>query len=289
MHKKPHTRSNHHLISFALAQYQEREESLFCMTIYRKPTFTGVYLNWRSLTSRTYKIGLVKCLLNRAWSICTNYELFHLEVINIKSILRKNDYPCRVIDSEIKKFIDRKFVKKARKEVENVELERRKVYLVLPYQNKLVDQFKEKIEALVDKFYKDVEFRVMFTCPRTIGSHFVFKDKVPPELRSMVVYRIKCKTCSASYIGKTERCLIRRMDEHKKGRGSGECISSCFKHSKLTGHEMDYQNIEVLDRANTHMKILLKEMLHIQREKPTLNVQKGSSLFTLILGKSKRY
>ena len=152
-----------------------------------------------------------------------------------------------------------------------------------------MEQFKEKIEALVDKYYKDVEFRVMFTCPKTIGSLFVFKDKVPPDLRSSIVYKIKCKSCNASYIGKTERCLIRRKGEHSTGKGAGENISSCFKHSKQTGHEMDYENIEVLDKANTHKKVLLKEMLHIQKEKPTLNVQKGSSLFTLILGKSGRY
>ena len=39
----------------------------FIVSIYRKKTFTGVYLNWNSLTSRRYKIGLIKCLLKRAW------------------------------------------------------------------------------------------------------------------------------------------------------------------------------------------------------------------------------
>ena len=59
------------------------------------------------------------------------------------------------------------------------------------------------------------------------------------------------------------------MDEHKKGRGSGECISSCFKHSKLTGHEMDYQNIEVLDRANTHENIAERDVTRPERKTNT--------------------
>ena len=40
-------------------------------TVYHKKTFTGVYLNWTSLTSRKYKVGLIKCLLNRIWKICS--------------------------------------------------------------------------------------------------------------------------------------------------------------------------------------------------------------------------
>ena len=82
--------------------------------------------------------------------------------------------------------------------------------------------------------------------------------------------------------------MVRRKLEHSKGVGSGDNISSCFKHSRMTGHEIDYENIQVIDKADTHKKVMLKKMLHIQKEKPTLNIQKGSSLFTLILGKSSR-
>ena len=53
--------------------------------MYRKPTFTGVYLNWDSLTSRKYKIGLIKCLLNRIWRICSNPETRSVETSRTKS------------------------------------------------------------------------------------------------------------------------------------------------------------------------------------------------------------
>jgi hypothetical protein len=39
----------------------------FQTSVYRKKTFTGTYLNWNSGTSRDYKIGLIKCLVNRAY------------------------------------------------------------------------------------------------------------------------------------------------------------------------------------------------------------------------------
>jgi len=36
---------------------------------------------------------------------------------------------------------------------------------------------------------------------------------------------------------------------------------------------MDYDNIEVIDQAENGMKLRIKELLHILKEKPTLNKQ----------------
>ena len=58
------------------------------------------------LTSRRYKTGLIKRLLNRAWRICSDLKLFHLEVLKAKIIHRKNDYPNKVIDKKIERFIN---------------------------------------------------------------------------------------------------------------------------------------------------------------------------------------
>ena len=76
--------------------------------IYRKKTFTGDYPNWKSLTSKSYKLGLITCLLDRAWKFCSDLDLFHIEVLNLKRILNKNDYPADIIDSVITKCINRK-------------------------------------------------------------------------------------------------------------------------------------------------------------------------------------
>ena len=42
------------------------------------------------------------------------------------------------------------------------------------------------------------------------------KDKVPHEQRNNILYRIRCPGCDVKYIGKAERCLISRMNEHGK-------------------------------------------------------------------------
>ena len=40
---------------------------------------------------------------------------------------------------------------------------------------------------------------------------------------------------------------------------------------KLSGHKIDFANVEILDRANTVKKLELKEMLFIRKLKPSLN------------------
>ena len=77
-------------------------------TLYHKPTFTGVYLNWTSLTSRKYKIGLIKCLLDRIWKICSQEEDINTEIEKLKTILAKNEYPKPIIEKEITNYIKRK-------------------------------------------------------------------------------------------------------------------------------------------------------------------------------------
>ena len=57
----------------------------------------------------TFKKGLVNGLLYRAWRLCSNYTLFHSEVLCIRETLKSNGYPVTFLDSCIKKFLDKQF------------------------------------------------------------------------------------------------------------------------------------------------------------------------------------
>ena len=77
--------------------------------VYRKPTYTGLYLRWDSFVPKQYKIGLVKCLIHRAWHICSCSEHFSQEMDFVKSVLMKNGYPQNFINSIFKKFLQSKY------------------------------------------------------------------------------------------------------------------------------------------------------------------------------------
>jgi len=57
--------------------------------------------------------------------------------------------------------------------------------------------------------------------------------------------------------------------------------SHVYTHNKLEGHEIDFNNVEILDSADNDNKSCWKEMLYIRQHKPTLNTQ--DELLTLII------
>ena len=49
-------------INFLDVKITRNSDNTISTSTYRKPTFTGVMLNWNSLTSIKYKLGLIYCL-----------------------------------------------------------------------------------------------------------------------------------------------------------------------------------------------------------------------------------
>ena len=112
-----------------------------------------------------------------------------------------------------------------------------------------------------------------FKSPRTIGDLFPYKDQTKNKTdQSLVVYKINCITCGAEYIGKTERILKYRLKEHQNDKKS-----ACHDHiTKNPTHQIDYVNVEIIDRANSDFKLRMKELLCILARKPELNKQLNS-------------
>ena len=77
---------------------------------YHKSTYTGLLLNFKSFTSFSYKISLIKCLIVRSFKIYNNWNCFHNNIENIKSNLIKKAYQPFLIDKVIKKYLDYKFL-----------------------------------------------------------------------------------------------------------------------------------------------------------------------------------
>ena len=68
------------------------------------------------------------------------------------------------------------------------------------------------------------------------------------------------------------------MKDHQTDKNS-----HVFEHHNKPGHEIDFENVEILDRADTVRKLEYKEMLYIRKHKPTINKQTEGELFTLII------
>ena len=82
-----------------------RKNGKFVTSVYRKPTFSGVFTNYESFIPTYQKRGLSHALLHRSLSICCDFKTFHFEIDHLKTILIKNNYSLNFIDSCIKSFL----------------------------------------------------------------------------------------------------------------------------------------------------------------------------------------
>ena len=128
----------------------DRKGGKFITRVYRKPTFTGVYTHHESFLPSVYKFGLLSTLLFRYFSICSSFTLFHLEVIEFNNIFLKNGYPSNIIDTCIKKFLDKISCKK----LNRCTVPKKDFFIVLPY---LLVRYKNKLGTYSKKTYRGVK------------------------------------------------------------------------------------------------------------------------------------
>jgi hypothetical protein len=245
-----------------------RRANVYATTIYRKKTFTGVFLNWTSRTARRYKIGLIRCLAERIWRIVSDKDERIAEIEKLKTILARNEYPADIIERSTESFLK----SKAKENVKEATTEKLKRFIKLPYTHRKCEDYAFRLKQLIESFYPQVDFNIVFQAPATIGQMFPFKDGVKKiEDRSLVVYSLKCATCGATYIGKTERILCHRLKEHRTSK-----TSACAQHVESnSGHQIDYGKVEILDSATSDNMLRIKELLHILSRRPELNKQLG--------------
>ena len=87
----------------------KNEGNRLSTSAYRKKTSVRLFSQLHSFTPMSYKIGLVRCLIHRAFKISSSYTIFDNKLENIKILLQKSMYDKRVIDNQIKTFLDKQF------------------------------------------------------------------------------------------------------------------------------------------------------------------------------------
>ena len=67
-----------------------REDKTFTTSVYRKPTFSGVYTHFDCFLLSTYTFGTAYTLACRCLKICSSWTKLHNELVCLKEILLKN-------------------------------------------------------------------------------------------------------------------------------------------------------------------------------------------------------
>ena len=82
-----------------------RDDGGISTTIYRKKTHSGVYSHYKSFIPEKMKRSLVYTLVDRAWKICSSYNLWHVEVAHLKNMLMSNGYTRSFINFQVRRYL----------------------------------------------------------------------------------------------------------------------------------------------------------------------------------------
>ena len=186
--------------------------------------------------------------------------------------MSKNGYPEYFVDKCIKVF----FLKldTPKKEIQTVE--RKPLWITLPFLGKDSLITKKKLSRLVKKTLPMCKLRVMFRSTKRLSNFFTFKDKIPAKLRSHNVYHFSCTGCESCYIGIAERhTYVRWCDHLGKSWRTGKPIigvpTEIKSHIGICGTPCDINNFNILTGDRNTMKLKIKESLLIKKDKPDLN------------------
>ena len=145
---------------------------------YHKSTYTGILLCFKSFTSFLYKISLIKCLTDRSFKMCNNWNSFHNDIENIKSNLIKNAYPPFLVDKVIEKYLDYKFSTNQNQLKDTSDVH----YFKLPYIGNLSHHIKNKFTKLCKEFCKEnFNIKLVFNSFK-IKNYFSYKDPILDDL-----------------------------------------------------------------------------------------------------------
>ena len=119
---------------------------------------------------------------------------------------------------------------------------------------------------------------------------FAFKEHLPREFDSLLLYKFTCNTCNSIYIGETKLHFTVRSHEHmgislltkNSLKFNDTYATAVHKHRHDNGHVNSINNFEIVGHALNKFQLKLKESLLISREKPDIiNVQKKLILLRL--------
>ena len=253
-------------------------EDQFKTKVYRKPTSQGNCLNGKSECTDKYKFSVIQNYLNRAFKISQNWEDFHEEVIHIKQLLINNNFSNKMVDNQIKKFLNNKLSPK----VNNQE---KKAPIKIYHQGQTHNNYKldEKIiEDIVDKNTKctddNKKIKIIFYYKNKKSANYVMKNNMSPPPTTLqqtnVVYKFKCPLPHSQvveYVGLTSTTLSRRLTCH----GQNGSILNHFEEShncKPTRDQLT-TNTSIVTKETDRYKLAIKEALVILNQKPLINKQ----------------
>ena len=197
--------------------------------IYKKPTFSGRYLNFLSNHSTSTKIGIIKNLLHKILQLSD--KKFHQKNFQqLKNDLLLNNFPLHFIQRNFKNFFNNTNSDNIHSSDPKPKIGLKNT-IVLPLIPNISNNIKHTLKS---KCNINTIFRAPFKLNLIIKPN---KDPLKKESNKNLIYKIDCKNCDKTYVGQTKRLLKTRTEEHEKN-----IKLKASSHNVITKHVLEYNN-----------------------------------------------
>ena len=129
----------------------------------------------------------------------------------------------------------------------------------------------------IKRISRDYDISTQFTAVNILVHP---KDKQQQRRQSDVVYEI-CRNpnfaCQDAYIGETSKPLQHRLKQHCRSSYNGN-DSTVFKHITASGHQINVNDVTILDRDKNWFEHGVKEAVSARTKNPSLNSHGGTRI-----------
>ena len=250
-----------------------KSDNKFNTSIFRKKTFTGQGSNFFSSLYFPYKCSVIRTLIDRAYTLSSSYQIFHVEIDCLRNFFQKNLYPMKLFNSILKRYLSEKYNTCS----STIGPSKNKIYFELPQIGNQTKKMKSELTKLLNEFYPQISPYPFFRNTFKIGSFFRKTDKPAVDMRSSVVYKYTCDCCQQSYIGSTVLQMFIRCSRHKgvSFRTDRPLTkpekSSIREHSLNAQHPLKLGNFSILDSSNNSHSLRILESIYIRKLLPSIN------------------
>ena len=155
------------------------------------------------------------------------------------------------------------------------------VNISLPFMGLLSLKIRTNLTKIIRTYFPMCKVQIKFGSGKRLGSYFSFKDKVPLNARSLILYKFLCGGCNSAYLGKSKRHFLVRTFEHLgKSLATGNTFTynpknsnntAVLNHINCKNCEASVNNFRIIGCAKNDYTLCIKESLLIQLYKFDLN------------------
>jgi len=257
------------------------EENQFIFDLFFKPSFSGRYLHFHSNHPITQKRALIFGLVDKIIKLShPRFQQKNFEYV-INNLLQ-NGYRISFIFNNIKKRLNYLLLESRNNNnnqnceqdnEQNNKEKKREGFLRVPFINNVTRSF--------TNIARKNNLNAIFTINNKLTNFIkTGKDNIDKLKHSNVVYRISCNDCDATYVGQTKRQLNTRIREHKLDINKTTGLPSVISQHRLSNnHEFQWDDIDILDKERKYHNRLISEMIHIKKQKNSINKQNDTEQF----------